>query len=127
VTAPHSATGATIVIVDDHDEFRSRARKLLERAGYRVVGEAADGTDAIAETRRLEPDIVLVDIQLPGRDGFSIARELALAPDAPKVVLISSREAADYGRQLLDTAALGFIHKARLSPTALEQLVGTPR
>jgi DNA-binding NarL/FixJ family response regulator len=124
VTAALGARAATILIVDDHDQFRSSARKLLERAGYRVVGEAADGAQAIAESRRLEPDIVLLDVQLPGRDGFSVARELALGGDAPKVVLISSRDAADYGHQLADAAAVGFIHKARLSPTALEQIVG---
>jgi DNA-binding NarL/FixJ family response regulator len=117
----------TILIVDDHEQFRSRARKLLECVGHEVVGEAADGAQAIAETRRLQPDVVLLDIQLPGHDGFSIAEQISLWPHAPKIVLISTRDPADYGREIRDTAAVRFIHKQRLTPAAFEQLVGPQR
>jgi DNA-binding NarL/FixJ family response regulator len=117
---------ASVLIVDDHEVFRSRARKLLELAGYDVVGEACDATGAIAETRRLKPDVVLLDIQLPDTDGFSVLSDLVSSPTAPRVVLISSREASDYGSRLEDTAAAGFIHKPDLSRTSFEQLVGAP-
>jgi DNA-binding NarL/FixJ family response regulator len=117
----------TVLIVDDHEQFRGRARNLLERAGYEVVGEAADGAEAIVASRRLAPEVVLLDIQLPGRDGFSVAEELGRAPRAPKIVLISTREASDYGRRLRNTVAIGFIHKPRLSPSALQELIGGGR
>ena len=61
--------GKTVLIVDDHSGFRATARELLECEGYEVVGEAADAATAIAEARRLQPDIVLLDVQLPDFDG----------------------------------------------------------
>lgn len=115
---------ASVLIVDDHDVFRADARALLEAAGYAVVGEADDATSAVAETRRLEPDIVLLDIQLPDRDGFDVASELAGQTHPPQVVLISSREAIDYGSRLQTTTATGFIHKPDLSRARLQELVG---
>ena len=60
----------TVLVVDDHAGFRSRARLLLEADGYEVVGEAADGTSALAASRRLHPEVVLLDVQLPDLDGF---------------------------------------------------------
>jgi DNA-binding NarL/FixJ family response regulator len=123
--SPHRVP-ATVLIVDDHEGFRSRARALLEAAGYRVVGEAADAAAAIAETRRLEPDVLLLDVQLPDADGFSVAQELAAAPGAPRVVLISTREASDYGSRLERAQTSGFIHKPELTRARFEQLVGAP-
>src|SRR5207244_12728343 len=81
----------TVLIVDDHEEFRLAARALLERCGFVVVGEAADGGSAIAEAERLRPRLVLLDVQLPDLDGFQVAARLAEAGHAPTVVLTSSR------------------------------------
>jgi len=114
----------TVLIVDDHDAFRESASALLEAEGFAVVGEAADGDRAIAEAERLHPQVVLLDIQLPGLDGFAVAERLAAAPDPPRVVLISSRDAAAYGARLRDASARGFIAKRELSGAALEALVG---
>ena len=116
----------SVLIVDDHAEFRSRARRLLEAAGYEVVGEAKDAAGAIAEARRLSPDVLLLDVQLPDRDGLSVAAEIGDGPGAPRIVLISSREAADYGSRLAELHAVGFIHKPELSSASLGQLVGAP-
>ena len=66
----------TVLVVDDHQGFRSRARLLLEADGYEVVGEAADGRSALAEARRLRPDLVLLDVQLPDLDGFEVAAQI---------------------------------------------------
>ena len=82
-----------VLIVDDHDGFRASARALLEAEGFAVVGEAADGIGALAAVERLRPDVVLLDVQLPDLDGFAVAERLAAAPDPPRVVLISSRDA----------------------------------
>jgi len=114
----------TVLIVDDHGAFRASAAALLEAAGFAVVGEAADGAAAIAEARRLRPDIVLLDIQLPDLDGFAVAERLSTVPDPPHVVLISGREARTYGPRLKAAAALGFIAKRHLSGQALAALVG---
>ncbi len=84
---------ASVLIVDDHAGFRSAARRLLELEGYVVVGEAVDGLSAITEARRLRPDLVLLDIQLPDVDGFEVCEQLCRAGDGPAVVLTSSRDA----------------------------------
>lgn len=113
-----------MLIVDDHEDFRASARALLEAEGFAVVGEAADGSEAIAAIAALEPAIVLLDIQLPGRDGMEIAEDIATAPGSPAVVLISSRDSAAYGARLARTPALGFIPKSELSGAALAELIG---
>jgi DNA-binding NarL/FixJ family response regulator len=114
----------TVLIVDDHEAFRSSARALLEADGFDVVGEAADGHEALEAVARLSPSIVLLDIQLPGLDGFEVARVIAAAPDPPAIVLVSSRDASAYGPRLTHTPARGFIPKSGLSGEALTALVG---
>jgi DNA-binding NarL/FixJ family response regulator len=108
-----------VLLVDDHSVFRTRARMLLEAAGYDVVGEAGDAAGAVYESHRLEPDVVLLDVQLPDGDGFTVADELSRTEHPPRVVLISSREASDYGSRLAHARAEGFIFKPDLSRASL--------
>jgi DNA-binding NarL/FixJ family response regulator len=113
----------TVLIVDDHAEFRASASALLESEGFDVIGEAADGEVAISESERLRPEIVLVDIQLPGLDGFDVAERLAGAADPPAVILISSRDAAAYGSRVEEAPVRGFLAKRSLSGAALAGFV----
>jgi DNA-binding NarL/FixJ family response regulator len=115
--------GKRVLIVDDHAPFRAIAKQLLERAGYVVVGEASDAGGALAAVAADVPDAVLLDVQLPDLSGFVVARALA-ARGGPAVVLISSREADDYGSQLAGCGARGFIAKTKLSGAALADLIG---
>jgi CheY-like chemotaxis protein len=112
-----------VLIVDDHPAFRRLARKLVEAAGYLVVGDAEDGASAIAAVRALCPDVVLLDVLLPDMTGIDVARELARRPGRPLVVLTSSRTAADLGTALLSEYAAGFITKRDLTVAALAALV----
>jgi DNA-binding NarL/FixJ family response regulator len=112
-----------VLIVDDHVAFRASARAMLEAEGFDVVGEAADGERAVGEVDRLRPDVVLLDIQLPGADGFAVADRLASTGSRAAVVLISSREAAAYGQRVESAAARGFIAKRDLSGEALAALL----
>jgi DNA-binding NarL/FixJ family response regulator len=114
----------TVLIVDDHDGFRRSASALLETEGFEVIGCARDGETAFVEAERLRPQIVLLDVQLPGLDGFEVAELLAATPDPPCVVLISSRDASAYGPRLGTVRARGFIPKRDLSGQALAALVG---
>jgi DNA-binding NarL/FixJ family response regulator len=116
--------GPTVLIVDDHAAFRASARALLQAEGFDVVGEAANGAEAVKAVAVLRPEIVLLDIQLPDLDGLAVAEELAAAPDPPAVVLISSRDAAAYGPRLQAAPARGFIPKSGLSGEALAALIG---
>ena len=111
-----------VLIVDDHQPFRAVARELLENAGYIVAGEAADAAEALAAVAAHAPDAVLLDVQLPDRDGFAVAAELTAA-DGPAVVLISSRDADDYGRRVAACGARGFIPKSKLSAATVAALL----
>ena len=116
--------GLSVLIVDDHAGFRAGARALLEADGFRVLGEAETGEAGIAAARRLAPDVVLLDVQLPGIDGFAVAEQLAGEAEPPAVVLISSREEGAFRRRLAGSPARGFIAKAELSGECLISLLG---
>lgn len=112
----------SVLIVDDHAEFRRIARALLEAEGFEVVGEAADGASALIGAARLHPRLVLLDVQLPDLDGFEVAARLAGSSDAPAVILTSTRAASSYRRRLASSPVLGFISKADLSAKTLAEL-----
>ena len=114
----------TVLIVDDHAGFRASARGLLEADGFEVLGEAADGPTALEEVRRLRPQVVLLDIQLPGMDGFAVAERLAAEPAAPAVVLISSRGRGTFRTRLAGASARGFITKSEFSGECLSLVLG---
>ena len=122
----------SVLIVDDHSPFRGAVRVLLERGGFRVVGEAGDGDAAIDGVRRLAPDVVLLDVQLPGDDGFAICERIvaaagAVAAGGPVIVLTSARPVGTFRRRLARTRAAGFISKTDLTASALSALVGGMR
>lgn len=110
----------TILIVDDHDVFRLWARCVLQASGFVVVGEASNGAQAIENAKLLQPDLVLLDVQLPDIDGLQVARRLTAEPGGPIVVLTSSRDVSDYGLSPEECGARGFISKSKLSGTALQ-------
>lgn len=113
----------TILLIDDHAEFRAQARALLEADGFSVIGEAIDGASGLVAARALHPDLVLLDIGLPDVDGFEVARAFAVSGPPPLVVLTSSREASEYGPRLTTSRVLGFIPKEQLSGAAIRALV----
>jgi DNA-binding NarL/FixJ family response regulator len=112
-----------VLIVDDHPSFRAGARLLLEAEGYEVVGEAVDGAGALDAARRLRPDVVLLDVQLPDIDGFEVSTRITAADDAPAVVLVSSRDGTDYGSLADRSGARGFVPKSQLSGASIEELL----
>ena len=113
-----------MLIVDDHPDFRASARALLEAEGFEIVGEAADGEEALRVVAETAPAIVLLDIHLGELDGLTVAELICADPDPPAVVLISSRDAAAFGPRLRRTSARGFIAKNELSGAALAGLLG---
>jgi DNA-binding NarL/FixJ family response regulator len=118
------AVARSVLIVDDHPGFRVRVRALLVAAGYDVVGEAGDGESGVQVARDITPDVVLLDIQLPDTSGLEVARRMQHEPDPPEIILVSSREAADYGRLIQRSGARGFISKADLSAGTLAAVLG---
>jgi DNA-binding NarL/FixJ family response regulator len=112
-----------ILVIDDHAGFRRCASALLSAEGFEVVGEAASGEAALALAAELEPELVLLDIQLPDLDGFEVAERLLARDRGLKIVLISSRDRSSYGSAIERSGALGFIWKAELSGVALEKVL----
>ena len=112
-----------VLIVDDHETFRSSARFLLEAEGYEVVGEAEDGEAGLRAAAELRPDVILLDVQLPDIDGFDVAARLSTGESAPRIVITSSRDASDFGPALERSGALGFVPKNELSGETLAALL----
>jgi len=116
--------GRRVLVVDDHAGFRRCATALLTAEGFEVVGEAENGTAALALADELEPELVLLDIQLPDIDGFEVAARLLAHDSELKIVLVSSRDRSAYGSAIETSGALGFIWKAELSGAAIEGFLG---
>jgi CheY-like chemotaxis protein len=110
---------ARVVVVDDNAQFRAAAGLLLAAGGLVVVGTAATGAEALTVATAQRPDVVLLDVQLPDVDGFTVCAELA-ASGIP-VVLCSVR---DHTGRLAGSAALGFIRKENLSAAEVLRLLG---
>ncbi len=117
-------TRPTILVVDDHGGFRATARRLLERDGWSVIGEAADGLTGLAAAASLAPDVVLLDIGLPDVDGFAVAERLAARAGAPSIILISSRDHETYRERVRSSPAAAFLAKQDLDGTVLRSLLG---
>ena len=113
----------TTLIVDDHQLFRATARVLLESEGFEVVGEAADGAEAVTAAGALHPDLVVLDVQLPDTTGFEVSQRLADTGFTGRVVLVSSRAASEYGELVGESGAIGFIAKDELSGAALARVL----
>jgi DNA-binding NarL/FixJ family response regulator len=96
---------------------------LLEQGPFSVVGEAADAASGVLAAKHLRPDVVLLDIVLPDSDGFAVLEVLLDAPTPPAVVLMSTRDASDYGLRVERSRATGFIQKARLDVQTLHELL----
>jgi DNA-binding NarL/FixJ family response regulator len=114
----------TVLIVDDHASFRRAVRLVLEYEGYEIVGEAADGEEALKASDELHPDLVLLDVHMPGGiDGFEVAQRLSTGDKPPAVVLTSSRDGSDFDQRVKRSGAKGFIPKAEISGQRLAEVL----
>ena len=103
-----------VLLADDQAMIRSGLRLILEsRPGITVVGEAADGTEAIGLARQLRPDVCLVDVRMPGKDGIEVTRALAGpgVPDPLRVVIVTTFDLDEYVYGALRAGAVGFVLK----------------
>jgi len=129
VTGPSSGAGATadgaratVVIVDDQPPFRSVARTVVAMLGWRVVAEAESGEEAVEAARAHRPDLVLMDINLPGISGIEAIRQIvAERPDA-RVILLSTYQGDDLPADASSCGAAAYVRKEDLSPAVLRGL-----
>jgi DNA-binding NarL/FixJ family response regulator len=115
------------LIVDDSEAFLASASRFLSAHGLEVVGRASCGAEALRLARELEPDVVLVDVQLGGEDGLEVTRRLTATAHAPRVILISSHSQDDLAELIADSPAVGFLPKSALDARAIARLVSAPR
>lgn len=112
----------TVVVADDHAAIRTGLRLILERAeGVRVVGEAADGAVAVSQARALRPDVVLMDLRMPGTDGISATR-IIVGEDTAQVLVLTSFDVDELVHGALEAGAAGFLLK-NVEPAALVEAV----
>jgi CheY-like chemotaxis protein len=116
--------GPTVLLVDDDAPFRRLASELLAGLGYRVIAEAGDGAQALAECDRRRPDAVLLDVNLPDGDGFALARAITGAGGAPRVLLTSTDVTAGSAEAVAESGAVGFVPKGELAVTDLVRYLG---
>ena len=111
-----------VLIVDDHECFRRAAQSIVSAtAGFDAVGECASAEEALEAVVQLRPDLALVDVRMPGLDGFETSRRIRAAlPDAV-VVLISADPEPDPG-QVEDSGAAAFVPKEALNRAKLQEL-----
>lgn len=101
-----------ILVADDHTLFRQGIRLLLEsHEDLEVVGEAVDGSEAVAQVRRLMPDVVLLDIGMPGMDGLMAAREILEQTATTRVLLLTQHENREYLISALKLGVAGYVLK----------------
>lgn len=101
-----------VLVVDDHARMRKSIRMLLERSGeVRVVGEAEEGKEALDQIGDLRPDVVILDISMPGMNGFEVLSAISVQKQPPRVVMLSMNDSADLIRRALASGAADFISK----------------
>src|SRR5436190_2724013 len=112
------------LIVDDHTLFREGLRRVLEsESDLQVVGEARDGAEAIEPARRLSPDVVLMDIGMPGLSSFEASRRITRELPGRRIIFLTMYEDEEYLLQCLDAGASGYILKDAPAP----RLIGAVR
>jgi DNA-binding NarL/FixJ family response regulator len=115
----------SVLLVDDHRQFRVTIRSLLDHeASYVVVGEAGDGEEAVELARSLRPDLILMDVRLPGINGIEATRRILASAPTTAVVLLSTVRRAALPADLLACGAVGFLQKEDVDHVALDDLVG---
>jgi DNA-binding NarL/FixJ family response regulator len=101
----------SVVLADDQELVRSGFRLILEFAGIEVAGEAGDGREAVELVRRVEPDVVLMDVRMPVMDGIEATRRIGLAGVRSRVLVLTTFDLDEYVYEALRAGASGFLLK----------------
>src|ERR671915_1570892 len=111
-----------VLIVDDQEPFRLAARAVVEATdGFEVAGESESGEAGVQAARDLDPDLVLMDVNLPGIDGLEATRQILDGSDAVVVLLLSTYEEEEYGPRAAECGAAAYIPKSSFEPDRLAE------
>ena len=118
------ATMAVLVLIcDDQAAFRAAAREVVNATdGFQVVGEVESGEESVVLAGRLHPDLVLMDVHLPGIDGLEASRRIRAADAKVVVVLLSTYDSAEFAARLAESGANAFISKMAFGPDGLSDV-----
>lgn len=112
-----------VLVVDDQEPFRKAATAVVDSMdGFVVVGSASDGEESVRAVLELRPDLVLMDVNLPGIDGLEATRRVRRLDPAPVVVLVSTYELSDVGDDALRCGASSYITKSEFDSARLLQV-----
>ncbi|HUI73624.1 MAG TPA: response regulator transcription factor [Candidatus Acidoferrum sp.] len=111
-----------ILLADDHALVRQGLNSLLEREGFQVVGQAADGQEAIREVELLHPDVAIMDISMPGFNGLNAARELARSFPKVKTILLTQHDEEQYVSEALEAGVKGYVLKSQAASDLLHAI-----
>jgi DNA-binding NarL/FixJ family response regulator len=112
-----------VLLADDEELVRFGLRTVLESAGIEVVGEAADGAEAVAMASELKPDVILMDVRMPRVDGLAAAKTILSRPDPPRIAVLTTFHTDQYVVAALAAGASGFL----LKDTPPRQIVAAVR
>jgi two-component system response regulator NreC len=104
-----------VVLADDHVLVRQGLKSLLEREGFQVVAEAGDGQQAVQDVQSHRPDIAIMDISMPVRNGVDAARELALCAPQTKTILLTQHDEEQYVSEAIDAGVKGYVLKSQVA------------
>ena len=115
-------TDVRVLIVDDQLPFREASRMVVEMTdGFEIAGEAVNGEEAVDMASTLRPDLVLMDVQMPGIDGIEATRRIMQLDDPPHVLVMSTHESGSYEAPALAAGAIGFLPKSMFGMDTLEE------
>ena len=118
----HVSMATRVLIVDDQAPVREAARTVVELTdGFEVVGESETGEDSVRAAAELRPDLVLMDVNLPGIDGLEATRQILQQDDRVIVLLLSTYEAEEYAPRAAESGAAAYIPKSEFEPDRLEE------
>ena len=104
-----------LVLADDHILVRQGLRSLLEREGHQVIGEAADGLEAVKQVAALKPDVVIMDVSMPNLNGIDAAREISASAPATKAILLTQHDEDVYVTGALEAGVRGYVLKNQVA------------
>jgi DNA-binding NarL/FixJ family response regulator len=113
-----------ILVADDHSLFRDGLTSLLKASGFEIAGEVGDGEQAVRETLRLKPDIVLMDLNMPGMNGLQALRQIRAAAPSTKVVMLTVSDRSQDLVEAIESGAYGYLLKSLDSQSFIASMRG---